>query len=954
MLVLLVGASSVPAERVSTDQAAAAVRGWIGGGRTLGQPLEKEIASAQVAVSACVSTAYTKDGGYKRDPVPKIGNVCGQDLTLLKATPDDPAPGIWTTNVAAVRKAALADGSMIAVLSSNVKTCGYCQSLDALACGKDFLEWARQKGVYLVSADQSKYLDTAEALKWFRSASHSSEYPTIVFFDAKEGFPCLGEGVFREGRKINGNVYASTLASLKTCFASFIPEYAEHWDNPIVTNKDRYEFAPGSPMPPLEVAVAGLPDPKIAIKGLPSGLKFTAKRLTVAKTKTAPAYEVGPDSIYGVPTKSGVYKVTVTATSPDRPGVTASGEMTLVIRAADESVVNVTWDAKDGKVSGAGVYKAGKKITLKAVAAKGCVFDRWNGMSDETLARKASCSYAVPVEDVDLEAVFVAAEEVKKSIVVRNGEFTCDAAVPKVAVEARQGAYRQWQLAAEARIPVEEIKVTGLPSGLKFTAKAIVDKKTGETNVTANTIYGYPTAASKRDGATGGFKPTGVSVTVKTAGKVSEKYTLLVTVLPLPGWAVGNFAGTVEADGYCGPAKLTVGKTGKVSGSFSTLVDGKVKKWSFSVTGFDQADDDSLRLSTVAKSSKSEIGFRLAVASDGRQDGLAAATATAEWDSGLMTLWRAVWSDSGASARVAPMEGLYTARLISEDTGSGYLSLKVDSKGGVKAAGKLPDGTGASSSMTLVLRGEKFVAPWYQAPSAYAGGYVHSFLSLGADRSSGVEGEAEWTSLSDKATAEYGAGFSRTLSVAGAYYDSALALESQFGKLSLAAESPQLEYTFKSTERDEKGKKRTESELRMAESMTETTCEVTVGKNGKLSVPKAAKPVKDKQTGVWTYAGENVEAVTISFAKSTGVFKGTFTCWYDYLASVDSTAKTPEKTAHSSKKYTFEGVWVQGEPSLKGYFLVERTGSYEDGKSGKEKTFKYKLSVPATLAPVDE
>lgn len=56
-------------------------------------------------------------------------------------------------------------------------------------------------------------------------------------------------------------------------------------------------------------------------------------------------------------------------------------------------------------------------------------------------------------------------------------------------------------------------------------------------------------------------------------------------------------------------------------------------------------------------------------------------------------------------------------------------------------------------------------------------------------------------------------------------------------------------------------------------------------------------------------------------------------------------------TAHSSGKYTFEGVWVQGEPSLEGYFFVERTGSYEDGK---EKSYKYKLSAPVRLSSSED
>ncbi len=64
-----------------------------------------------------------------------------------------------------------------------------------------------------------------------------------------------------------------------------------------------------------QIAVDSSSLPKVSVKGLPAGMKFTAKALTVKATKTEPAYNVPANAIYGTSSKPGVYTVTVKLTN---------------------------------------------------------------------------------------------------------------------------------------------------------------------------------------------------------------------------------------------------------------------------------------------------------------------------------------------------------------------------------------------------------------------------------------------------------------------------------------------------------------------------------------------------------------------------------------------------------------------------------------------------------------
>jgi hypothetical protein len=113
--------------------------------------------------------------------------------------------------------------------------------------------------------------------------------------------------------------------------------------------------------------------PMVKVSGLPSGLKFTAKPIYKKGSKTE--IEVPANTIYGTPKKSGVYTVVATVTTAGKK--TAKYSQTVIVRKRGEKVVVAECDANSGKVKGAGVYAAGKKVTLKATANKGYVFAGW-------------------------------------------------------------------------------------------------------------------------------------------------------------------------------------------------------------------------------------------------------------------------------------------------------------------------------------------------------------------------------------------------------------------------------------------------------------------------------------------------------------------------------------------------------------------------------------------------
>ncbi len=224
------------------------------------------------------------------------------------------------------------------------------------------------------------------------------------------------------------------------------------------------EYAPKVAIGPVTVDVSGCTSlPAVKVKGLPPGLKFTAKALDVKATKTAPAAHYAANTVYGTPTKSGVYAATFTVTTAGKHTASTNVTFTVLDRAAGESFLKVACDATMGKATGAGIYAAGKKVTLKATPQKGYVFAGWHDEGGTPLVgdadyRSPSFPYVATGVDTTVRAEFVPVEEdaslelLVDDVYYTSGEFDLPLAVNSISLP--------------------KIAVSGLPPGIRFDAKA--------------------------------------------------------------------------------------------------------------------------------------------------------------------------------------------------------------------------------------------------------------------------------------------------------------------------------------------------------------------------------------------------------------------------------------------------------------------------------------------------
>ena len=501
------------------------------------------------------------------------------------------------------------------------------------------------------------------------------------------------------------------------------------------------------------------------------------------------------------------------------------------------------------------------------------------------------------------------------------------------------------------------LKVAGLPVGLRY------DAKTGK-------ITGVPTKA-------GTFTVTFTA----TKGKEKETATITLKTEALPTWATGTFTGSVkcrvesgELEEEVGLATMTVAANGKVSGKVS--LDGT--NWTFSAASYaavrragDSApyqDGEHFVVEAVAKAGKAERAIELEVAAcDGGfiETALPNAVVDGTFGEGEVKMWRNMWKDKetavAAKATIAEFEGVYTVSVANgADYGSGYMSLTVGKNGDVKASGKLSDGTSVSATSPLMYDEDAgWFALLYAAPSAYKGGSFAAAVGFAAAvagrppyQLSPVIFAPQWTSRNPQATGEYGAGFVREVDLVGAYYNKLDTLRKYYESVRVGfGGAPDLGYTYKETSLNEKGKKVTTSSASTAEAvdtLSQPGLTATVNEKGAIVVAKATKPVQDKATKEWYYNGANDGALALSFAQATGIFKGSYTFWYDYLSAYDDT-NGKETLAHVSKKVSFEGIMVQGEESMRGFYLWDAAGEYVDEKTGKPKAYKYKQSFPVLL-----
>lgn len=484
--------------------------------------------------------------------------------------------------------------------------------------------------------------------------------------------------------------------------AKFIKKTADKVTIEKIVADDEYETK--REIKPISLSAKGESLPTISVTKLPSGLKFTAKAITGHAANT----------IYGTPTKSGIYSAQVAVKTAG--GAKASAILPLVVRTKNERIVKVYCDTTKGKVSGGGVFADGKKASVRATALSKQCFTGWS-IGGTLLSRSASYSYPVGGKDVTLVAGFVSKEQDLASVSLAvSGAWQVPTQVPTNVV--RCGVSTNWTIVAKA-LSGMTVTASGLPSGLKL-VKTLVDKELKEYSYE---IAGVPTSVSRIDSKTKLPKPTVSTIKVTTLGRSSVSYKIAFVIEALPSWAYGTFNGFAAADEDenwmgVGIATMTVSSSGTISGKFGLFGT----NWTYSVkgySGFVNAKDPAkmkFSFNGVAKYSK----FTSPIVVEVTPGACNCSVAYGEGDDFAFTTYRKVWSDKPALAS-PKMAKTYLDALGYDNK----LAVTVSASGSATFAGKLNDGTPASSSSTVFVDEEGFYKVYLIVPATKKySGYV--------------------------------------------------------------------------------------------------------------------------------------------------------------------------------------------------------------------------------------
>jgi len=493
-----------------------------------------------------------------------------------------------------------------------------------------------------------------------------------------------------------------------------------------------------------------------------------------------------------------------------------------------------------------------------------------------------------------------------------------------------------------------KVTVSGLPAGLKFDAAT-------------RTIEGVPTK-------TGGFE-----VTLSVAGGETRAFTINVEALPT--WAWGAFNGYVVGGGM---ATMTVTAAGKITGKIAIAGS----NYAFTASSYTFSNDtDGFAVSVTAQAGKASLPLNLTVVA--ATNGVATALGIAEGTIGdglSVVLYRNVWKDAGMTEKATSYIGYYTATLLgSADYGSGYLTFTVDDKGNVKTAGKLADGTAVSLSGTLVLdEGGGCFTVLHTAPTAYKGGIFFGLAEFLKSEDGGVylrllDGlPFVWQNLSPQATGDYGLGFSRAPGLTGGLYDKKNNLKEYYSgglTVSVSWTPPALLAKVKYTDFDPESEKETPPKISWTEETEASDAGVspsglalTLNAAGTaISAPKSPAPSKLIDSETREFLGynydelENPSGLTFTFAKATGLFKGSFNVYYDYVSAQDNTKEENGVTwTHVVKKVSFQGALTPVREDSSdgaeggGFFLWADQGSYENA-AGKTLSYPFNWSYDFLL-----
>jgi len=242
-------------------------------------------------------------------------------------------------------------------------------------------------------------------------------------------------------------------------------------------------------------------------------------------------------------------------------------------------------------------------------------------------------------------------------------------------------------------------------------------------------------------------------------------------------------------------------------------------------------------------------------------------------------------ADAGAQALLNGYRGYYTVSLPAHDgrslgaadvlpEGVGYLAVTVGSKGSAKIAGVLADGTKVSQASRLIVFGEDGACVPLFAPLYSKRGWAGGLLWLdGATRALVTDRDLGWYVRWEN-PGKGPEGFSMLLDACGGWYGSVPSLAAHYLFTAEVGDAP---YAYAGGAADF-----------AAEALPEGLGVTVAGL--RLSLDKGAKPVKNAD-GSYSYGG-NSSMAKLSFTPRTGLFKGSFSLYYDY----DSGGRPQHKT----------------------------------------------------------
>ncbi len=588
-------------------------------------------------------------------------------------------------------------------------------------------------------------------------------------------------------------------------------------------------------------------------------------------------------------------------------------------------------------------YRVGETVTLTPVTTDSAayVFLKYDGLSAGKLTPANAlgvttltipAAFPIPTsENVQITAVFKSTGAVAIPVIINPGAL--QALLNQTYAATVGGALCNVQVTA---IGAYSLTAAGLPPGM---------------NLTGTLIAGKPTVAGSYE----------VTLTAKnTKGESTATFT--ITVIPLPEWVAGTYVGTVF-NGVVTPPAITAPGAG--TGTLTVQADGKStgkftaggKTYSFRSNGITAGGLNPVTFTIATGLAAPWTTLTLNAPGVAGLNNELAVAATATAPGGAANLVRI---EKTADAAVKDFNGYYTLSLpAGVDYGSGYLTLTVKD-GNAKVAGKLADGTAVSFNATVYKRvpvvvapavpAEQIVAQLYVAPPKYKGGYLTGLIefAVSADGEDIIRtlGGLTWCSADIKATAAYalagGFSFARAIAtVQGGLYSSVAEVATYYVD-SVAA--PELDYNQSVTDYNVDGKKVKTLVPEQAQSALFTESGYEVTPNGlaipastftftaKVDTPKQNKTTKEYEyidnTGDGVYNNSNLKVSLMKSGSFTGVFKGSFVTYYDYVSAVDLTTNK-ETTKHMAKTSRFEGVLVPVReevdyPAGAGFFLWSR------------------------------